>query len=170
VLWLLGGIFTDPANMPDALVAVARSLPSNGRINVGEGVAGGSSILASALLTAWAVGAGALGALAWRDSAARDEPALGVGLLTATTYRELSRTIAQITAPQRGRLRRDHRSVTVWDLVKPYQGPDGRPFNAVDGLCFEVGRGRYSSCRAPTVPARPRRLRSSRGSRNQCRA
>ena len=68
VLWLLGGIFTDPANMPDALAAIARTLPSNGLINVGEGVAAGSSIPASApaLLGAWTAGAGALGAFAWR--------------------------------------------------------------------------------------------------------
>lgn len=68
VLWLLGGIFTDPANMPEALAAVARSLPSNGLIEMGEGVAlGGSmSLSAPALLAAWTLGAGTLAGVAWR--------------------------------------------------------------------------------------------------------
>jgi ABC-2 type transport system permease protein len=68
VLWLLGGIFTEPADMPDALATVARTLPSNGLIEVGEGVAEGGSIPASApgLLVAWTAASGVLAALAWR--------------------------------------------------------------------------------------------------------
>jgi ABC-2 type transport system permease protein len=68
VLWLLGGIFTPPSQMPDALAAVARSLPSYGVVRVGQSVAGGHSLPAAALLVlaAWTVGAGALAALAWR--------------------------------------------------------------------------------------------------------
>jgi ABC-2 type transport system permease protein len=73
VLWLLGGIFTPPANMPDALAAVAKILPSYGVVAVGENVTGASSLSASAVvvLAAWAVGAGALAALAWRRVIAR---------------------------------------------------------------------------------------------------
>jgi ABC-2 type transport system permease protein len=68
VLWLLGGIFTSPSQMPDALGAIAETLPSYGVVQVGQSVAGGSSLPASALvvLAAWTVGAGALAALAWR--------------------------------------------------------------------------------------------------------
>jgi ABC-2 type transport system permease protein len=68
VLWLAGGIFTSPSNLPDALAAVAKVLPSYGVVQVGESVAGGFSLPASALavLAAWTVGAGALAALAWR--------------------------------------------------------------------------------------------------------
>jgi ABC-2 type transport system permease protein len=68
VLWLLGGIFTSPANMPDALAAVSKSLPSYGVVEVGWSIAGGDPIPAAAVavLVAWAAGAGALSALAWR--------------------------------------------------------------------------------------------------------
>jgi ABC-2 type transport system permease protein len=68
VLWLAGGIFTPPSQMPDTLAAVARFLPSYGVVQVGESVAGGRSLSASAvvLLIAWAAGAGALAAFAWR--------------------------------------------------------------------------------------------------------
>ncbi|HZA82306.1 MAG TPA: ABC transporter permease [Actinomycetes bacterium] len=68
VLWLAGGIFTPPSQMPDALAAVARTLPSYGVVQVGESVAAGRSLSASTLvlLVAWAAGAGALAAFAWR--------------------------------------------------------------------------------------------------------
>jgi ABC-2 type transport system permease protein len=68
VLWLAGGIFTPPSQMPDALAAISRTLPSWGVVQVGESVAAGRSLPASALvvLAAWTVGAGALAALAWR--------------------------------------------------------------------------------------------------------
>jgi ABC-2 type transport system permease protein len=68
VLWLLGGVFTSPSEMPDALAAVARVLPSYGVVQVGWSAASGEAIAVSAvaLLTAWTVGAGALAALAWR--------------------------------------------------------------------------------------------------------
>jgi ABC-2 type transport system permease protein len=68
VLWLLGGILTSPSEMPDALGAIAETLPSYGVVQVGQSVAGGSSVPASAgaVLAAWTVGAGALAALAWR--------------------------------------------------------------------------------------------------------
>jgi ABC-2 type transport system permease protein len=68
VLWLLGGIFTPPSQMPDALGAIAETLPSHGVVQVGQSVAAGNSLPASALvvLAAWTVGAGALAALAWR--------------------------------------------------------------------------------------------------------
>lgn len=73
VLWLLGGIFTEPSNMPDALAAVARALPSYGIVQVAWSAASGDTIPSSALavLAAWATGAGALAALAWRRDAAR---------------------------------------------------------------------------------------------------
>ena len=68
VLWLGGGIFTPPSQMPDLLAAISRALPSWGVVQVGESVAAGRSLSASALvvLAAWTVGAGALAALAWR--------------------------------------------------------------------------------------------------------
>jgi ABC-2 type transport system permease protein len=68
VLWLGGGIFTSPDNLPDTLAAISRALPSYGVAQVGESVAGGLPLPASALvvLAAWTVGAGALAALAWR--------------------------------------------------------------------------------------------------------
>jgi ABC-2 type transport system permease protein len=73
VLWLAGGIFTPPSQMPDALAAIAETLPSWGVVQVGESVAAGRSLSASALvvLAAWTVGAGALAALAWRRVLAR---------------------------------------------------------------------------------------------------
>ncbi len=73
VLWLAGGIFTPPSQLPDALAAVARVLPSYGVVQVGQSVAGGFSLSASAVavLVAWTVGAGALAALAWRRVLAR---------------------------------------------------------------------------------------------------
>lgn len=68
VLWLLGGIFTPPSQMPDALAAIAETLPSYGVVQVGQSVAGGHSLPAAALvvLAAWTVGAGGIAALAWR--------------------------------------------------------------------------------------------------------
>jgi ABC-2 type transport system permease protein len=68
VLWLGGGIFTSPDNLPDTLAAISRALPSYGVVQVGESVAGGHSLSAAAVvvLAAWTVGAGALAALAWR--------------------------------------------------------------------------------------------------------
>jgi ABC-2 type transport system permease protein len=68
ILWLLGGIFTEPVNMPDALAAVARTMPSYGVVQVGSSAVGGDAIPASALavLAAWSAGAGALAALIWR--------------------------------------------------------------------------------------------------------
>ena len=68
VLWLAGGIFTPPSQMPDALAAISRALPSWGVVQVGESVAAGRSVSASALavLAAWTVGVGGLAALAWR--------------------------------------------------------------------------------------------------------
>ena len=73
VLWLAGGIFTPPSQLPDALAAVARTLPSYGVVRVGESVADGVPLPAAALvvLAAWTVGAGALAALAWRRVLAR---------------------------------------------------------------------------------------------------
>jgi ABC-2 type transport system permease protein len=68
VLWLLGGILTEPSEMPDALGAIAENLPSYGVVQVGQSVAGGYALPASALivLAAWTLAAGALAALAWR--------------------------------------------------------------------------------------------------------
>lgn len=68
VLWLLGGLFTSPNNMPDALAAVAKTLPSYGIFELGQSVATGMAIRLTvvALLAAWTVGAGALATLAWR--------------------------------------------------------------------------------------------------------
>jgi len=73
VLWLAGGIFTPPSQMPDALAAVSRALPSWGVVQVGESVAAGRSLPAAALavLAAWTVGAGALAALVWQRVLAR---------------------------------------------------------------------------------------------------
>ena len=73
VLWLGGGIFTPVSNLPEVLGAIAELLPSYGVVQVGQSVAGGVSLPASALavLAAWTVGAGALAALAWRRVVAR---------------------------------------------------------------------------------------------------
>jgi ABC-2 type transport system permease protein len=73
VLWLGGGIFTSPDNLPDGLAAISRALPSWGVVQVGESVAGGFSLPVSALvvLATWTMGAGALAALAWRRVLAR---------------------------------------------------------------------------------------------------
>jgi ABC-2 type transport system permease protein len=73
VLWLAGGIFTPPSQMPDALAAISRALPSWGVVQVGESVAAGHSLPTAALavLAAWTVSAGALAALAWRRVVAR---------------------------------------------------------------------------------------------------
>jgi ABC-2 type transport system permease protein len=73
ILWLLGGIFTSPSNMPGALAAVSRSLPSYGVVEVGWSIAGGDPIPAAAVavLVAWTAGAGGLAALAWRRVMAR---------------------------------------------------------------------------------------------------
>ncbi|MGH9112330.1 MAG: ABC transporter permease [Acidimicrobiales bacterium] len=73
VLWLLGGIFTQPANMPDTLAAVAKALPSYGVVQVAWSAASSDTVPASALavLTAWTAGAGALATLAWRRAVAR---------------------------------------------------------------------------------------------------
>jgi len=68
VLWLGGGIFTSPDNLPDTLAAISRALPSYGLVQVGQSVASGHALPAAALvvLATWTVGAGALAALAWR--------------------------------------------------------------------------------------------------------
>jgi ABC-2 type transport system permease protein len=68
VLWLLGGIFTRPDSMPDALAAISRTLPSNGLFELGWSVIGAGGFPASdaALLAGWTAGAGLLAAVAWR--------------------------------------------------------------------------------------------------------
>jgi ABC-2 type transport system permease protein len=68
VLWLLGGIFTPLANLPDLIAVVAERLPSNGVIEVGWAAASGEPIPASAIavLVGWTAAASALAALAWR--------------------------------------------------------------------------------------------------------
>jgi ABC-2 type transport system permease protein len=68
VLWLLGGIFTPAGDMPDVLAAVSRKLPSSGILEIGDSVARGVAIPASAptLLAAWTAALGVLAALAWR--------------------------------------------------------------------------------------------------------
>ena len=73
VLWLAGGIFTPVSNLPEVLGAIAELLPSYGVVQVGQSVAGGGPLPASALavLAAWTVGTGALAALAWRRVVAR---------------------------------------------------------------------------------------------------
>jgi ABC-2 type transport system permease protein len=68
VLWLLGGIFTPAGDMPDVLAAVSRKLPSSGILEIGDSVARGVAIPASAptLLATWTAALGVLAALAWR--------------------------------------------------------------------------------------------------------
>lgn len=68
VLWLLGGIFEPAADMPDVLAAISRKLPTTGILEIGDSVAGGVAIPASApaLLAAWTAVSGVLAALAWR--------------------------------------------------------------------------------------------------------
>ena len=73
VLWLLGGIFTSPSDMPDALAAIATTLPSDGITQIGWSLAGGDPIplAATAVAVAWTLGAGAAAALAWRRVSTR---------------------------------------------------------------------------------------------------
>jgi ABC-2 type transport system permease protein len=68
VLWLLGGIFTPPGDMPDVLAAISRKLPSSGILEIGDSVTRGVAIPTSALmlLSLWTVATGVLAALAWR--------------------------------------------------------------------------------------------------------
>ncbi|MGH2700498.1 MAG: ABC transporter permease [Actinomycetota bacterium] len=68
VLWLLGGIFTPAGDMPDALAAISRKLPSSGILEIGDSVTRGVAVPASALglLVAWTAASGVLAALAWR--------------------------------------------------------------------------------------------------------
>jgi ABC-2 type transport system permease protein len=68
VLWLLGGIFTPAADMPDVLAAISRKLPSSGILEIGDSVARGVGVPVSApaLLAAWTAASGVLAALAWR--------------------------------------------------------------------------------------------------------
>lgn len=68
VLWLLGGIFTMPTNMPDPLAAVSEVLPSYAVVRVGWASASGETIPIAAIvvLAAWTAGATALAAAAWR--------------------------------------------------------------------------------------------------------
>jgi ABC-2 type transport system permease protein len=68
VLWLLGGILTPISNLPDALAAISRALPSYAVVQVGQSVAAGDTLPASALvvLAAWTLATGTLAALAWR--------------------------------------------------------------------------------------------------------
>lgn len=68
VLWLLGGIFTQPTNLPDTLATVAELLPSYGLVQVAWAAASGDAVPASAatVLVAWTAGSGAAAAFAWR--------------------------------------------------------------------------------------------------------
>ena len=68
VLWLLGGIFTPAADMPDVLAAISRKLPTSGILEIGDSVVHGTSIPGSApaLIAAWTAASGVLAALAWR--------------------------------------------------------------------------------------------------------
>jgi ABC-2 type transport system permease protein len=68
VLWLLGGIFTPAGDMPAVLAAISRKLPSSGILEIGDSVASGVAVPASApaLLAAWTAASGVLAALAWR--------------------------------------------------------------------------------------------------------
>jgi hypothetical protein len=54
--------------MPDVLAAISRKLPSSGILEIGDSVARGVAVPASApvLLVAWTVASGVLAALAWR--------------------------------------------------------------------------------------------------------
>lgn len=67
ILWLLGGIFTNPGSLPDAIAVLSRALPSNALVDVGLAAARGDSIPGSAfaLLLAWATLGVLVGALAW---------------------------------------------------------------------------------------------------------
>lgn len=73
VLWLLGGIFTEPTNLPDTMATLAKALPSYGVMQVAWSAASGDTIPATALavLAAWTAGAVALATLAWRRVVAR---------------------------------------------------------------------------------------------------
>lgn len=67
-LWVLGGMLTEPSDLPEVLETLARGLPTNGAAEVGWAAVRGHvlPLSAVAVLVAWTVGLGALGRVAWR--------------------------------------------------------------------------------------------------------
>jgi ABC-2 type transport system permease protein len=68
VLWVLGGMVTEPSDLAGPLETVARLLPTNAAAELGWAAARGDAIPGSAVavVIAWTAALGALGALAWR--------------------------------------------------------------------------------------------------------
>jgi ABC-2 type transport system permease protein len=68
VLWVLGGMVTEPSDLPGLLETVAHLLPTNAAAELGWAAARGDAIPGSAVavVIAWTAALGALGALAWR--------------------------------------------------------------------------------------------------------
>jgi ABC-2 type transport system permease protein len=67
-LWVLGGMVTEPSDLPGVLETLARILPTNGAAELGWAAVRGEMLPLSAMavLIAWTVGLGGLAALAWR--------------------------------------------------------------------------------------------------------
>ena len=68
VLWVLGGMLTEPSDLPQALETLAHGLPTTGAAELGWAAVRGHGLplVAVAALSAWTAGAAALGTLAWR--------------------------------------------------------------------------------------------------------
>jgi ABC-2 type transport system permease protein len=68
VLWVLGGMFTSPSDLPGVLESLAHAMPTNGGAELGWAAARGDAIPVSAIavVIAWSAVLGALAALAWR--------------------------------------------------------------------------------------------------------
>ncbi|MQA76068.1 MAG: hypothetical protein GEU88_17330 [Solirubrobacterales bacterium] len=73
VLWVLGGMVTEPSDLPGALETTAGLLPTNAAAELGWAAARAEAVPGSALavVAGWTAGLGTLGALAWRKLGTR---------------------------------------------------------------------------------------------------
>lgn len=68
-LWALGGMITEPSDLPGTLEAVAHTLPTNGAAELGWASVRGDALPfgAVAVIVAWTAGAALLARMAWRN-------------------------------------------------------------------------------------------------------
>lgn len=68
VLWVLGGMVSEPSDLPAALESLAHALPTNGAAELGWAAVRGGILPASAIavVVAWTSGLACLAMLAWR--------------------------------------------------------------------------------------------------------
>lgn len=68
LLWVLGGMVTEPSDLPAALETLAHILPTNGAAELGWAAARGEALplSATAALAGWTAGPAAIGMLVWR--------------------------------------------------------------------------------------------------------